>query len=145
METNNTAVPSPNGDNGAHYYKITEEQFHETLIENQGKFARTAEAIKAKYGVHYSRQAVRERAQKYEEELRQFEIDFIELAEEALKQVMQDEDNPMARVKAATFVIANLCLKRAGKTVTGNKPATNSNNTQEGYGIGGKIIVPGGN
>lgn len=43
-------------------YKLSEEQFLEILSKNKNSYATTAKAIRTKYKICFSRQAVRERA-----------------------------------------------------------------------------------
>ena len=49
--------------------KLTDEQFLEILMENEGMYSLTAKAIQKKYGIRFTRQSVRERAQNFAEEL----------------------------------------------------------------------------
>lgn len=46
-------------------HKLTEQQFRQMLAGNNYSYAATAKAIKKKYGINFSRQAVRQRAKSY--------------------------------------------------------------------------------
>lgn len=50
-------------------YKLTEEQFEKAFKLNGRQFGKTAKYIRKKYGIAYSRQAARRRAQKYDGDL----------------------------------------------------------------------------
>lgn len=76
--------------------KISDEAFLSILRENGGLYAVTAKAIEAKFGINYSRQAVRQRALEHPEEIADIEDEAKDIAEEGLKTLMQDQD---ARIK----------------------------------------------
>ncbi len=75
------------GDKKTH--KITDEQFLETLKENDGSCTDTANAIQKKYGISYTRQSAHERAKKFPEVERQ----KIDLREEQNDQALLDYAN----------------------------------------------------
>ena len=56
------AKPGPKGVKHKPNYKLSEEQFLEILSKNKNSYAATAKAIRTKYKICFSRQAVRERA-----------------------------------------------------------------------------------
>ena len=76
--------------------KISDEAFLSILRENGGLYAVTAKAIEAKFGINYSRQAVRQRALEHPEEIADIEDEAKDIAEEGLKTLMKDQD---ARIK----------------------------------------------
>ena len=76
--------------------KISDEAFLSILRENSGLYAVTAKAIEDKFGINYSRQAVRQRALEHPEEVADIEDEAKDIAEQGLKTLMQDQD---ARIK----------------------------------------------
>jgi hypothetical protein len=95
-----------------HNYKLTDEEFLEALHNNNGMYAQTAKAIEEKYGISYSRQAVRNRAQNFPEELKLIREHIVEICEtELLKCVMQNDDKKL-KLKAATFILNNIGYNR---------------------------------
>lgn len=89
--------------------KITDEQFLSVLRENGGLFARTARAIKKQFGVAYSRQAVRDRAEKFPEDMLDIAEENLDIAEEGLLTLMRTS-NENVRLRAI-----ELYLKTKGK------------------------------
>ena len=89
--------------------KITDEQFLSLLRENGGLFARTARAIKKQFGIEYSRQAVRDRAGKFPEELMDIAEENLDIAEEGLLSIMRSS-NEQTKLRAI-----ELYLKTKGK------------------------------
>jgi hypothetical protein len=71
--------------------KISDEQFLSLLRENAGLYARTARAIKKQFGIEYSRQAVRDRAMNFPEELADIEEENLDVAEEGLHSLMRSQ------------------------------------------------------
>lgn len=92
-----------------HLQKLSDEQFLSILRENGGLFAKTAEAIKKQFRVTYSRQAVRERALKFVDELEDIKEQNLDVAEEGLQTLMKSK-NENVRLKAI-----ELFLKTQGK------------------------------
>jgi hypothetical protein len=92
-------------------YKLTDQQFLEALIENNGIFVLVAKEIQAKYGVTYSRQAVRERAQNFSEELKELRETIIDYSEGRLIKIIAD-DSADSRLGAR---LAQYMLNSLGK------------------------------
>lgn len=69
--------------------KITDEQFLSILRESAGLFARTARAISKQFKIKYSRQAVRDRAKSFPEELLDIAEENLDIAEEGLLTLMR--------------------------------------------------------
>lgn len=89
--------------------KLTDKQFLAILRQNGGLYAKTAKAITKAYDVEYTRQAVRERALKFPDELADIEAEVIDLAEDSLQSLMTSENE---RVR---FAAIQLFLKTKGK------------------------------
>jgi hypothetical protein len=79
--------------NNKQSYKITDEQFTETFMENNGSYTGTAKAIERKYGIPYTRQAVFARAKNLPEEVKQAIELSEELSDSALLKFAADENN----------------------------------------------------
>jgi hypothetical protein len=90
--------------------KLTEEMFFAILRENAGLFARTARAIEKQLGVHYSRQAVRDRAEKRPDILEDIREENHDVAEEGLHSLMRSKNE---RVKLSSI---ELYLKTQAKS-----------------------------
>jgi hypothetical protein len=91
-----------------HNYKLTDEEFLTALRDNNGMYAPTARAIEEKYGISYSRQAVRDRAQGFPEELKLIREHIVEICEtELLKCLMQNDDMKL-KLKAAIFMLNSI-------------------------------------
>jgi len=89
--------------------KISDEQFLSVLRENAGLYARTARAIEKQFGVEYSRQAVRYRAEKFPEELTDIAEENLDIAEEGLLSLMR-KGSESVRLRAI-----EIYLKTKGK------------------------------
>ena len=72
--------------------KLSDSEFLKILRENAGIFARTSKAIEKKFGIKYSRQAVRERALKHPDELKDIEEENLDVAESGLHSLMRSKD-----------------------------------------------------
>ncbi len=90
--------------------KLTDKQFLAILRENGGLYARTARAIEEKYGTTFTRQAVRQRAEKHPEELKDIEEEIIDVAEEGLQTLIRKGED---RTKLRAIEIY---LKTKGRT-----------------------------
>jgi len=91
--------------------KISDLEFLTVLRENGGLFARTAKAIQTKFGISYSRQAVRDRAMKFHTELNDIEEENVDTAEEGLFLLIKNPD-PRIQFKAIEFYLKNKAKKR---------------------------------
>ena len=89
--------------------KISDKEFLAILRENGGLYARTAKAIENQFKIRYSRQAVRDRAVKFPEEVADIEEENVDIAEEGLHSLMRSE-NETVRLRAI-----ELYLKTKGK------------------------------
>jgi len=89
--------------------KISDAQFLSILRENAGLFARTAKAIKSKFNIEYSRQAVRDRAERFKSELEDIYEENLDIAEEGLHTLMRSK-NENVKLRAI-----ELYLKTKGK------------------------------
>ncbi len=89
--------------------KISDKEFFAVLRENAGLYARTAKAIEQQFQITYTRQAVRDRAEKHPEVLADIEEENIDVAEAGLHSLMSADDD---RVKLKAI---ELYLKTKGK------------------------------
>ena len=90
--------------------KISDEQFLSALRENAGLFAQTAKAIEAQFGIKYTRQAVRQKAeQSFKDELFDIYEQNLDVAEEGLLSLMRSNTESV-RLRAL-----ELYLKTKGK------------------------------
>ena len=117
-------------------YKLTDEEFEAILIENNGHFSKTAQAIRSKYDIAYSRQAVRERAKNFKDVIFDCRDEMIELAEDSLKELLKDESKPI-RARATLFVLSTLG-NQLGYGKTGVIHA--APNTKQPFQFGDKLI-----
>ena len=89
--------------------KISDEQFLSILRENAGLFSRTARAIASHLKIKYSRQAVRDRAAKFPNEVADIEEENLDIAEEGLHSLVRSK-NENIKLRAI-----ELMLKTKGK------------------------------
>ena len=89
--------------------KISKKEFLAILRKNGGLYSRTARAITAQYKFPYTRQAVRYRAEKYPEILKDIEEENLDVAEEGLLDIIHSL-NEFAKLRAI-----ELYLKTKGK------------------------------
>lgn len=69
--------------------KLSDEEFLSILRENAGIYARTARAINKQFpSLGYTRQAVRQRAERFPEELADIQEQNVDIAEEGLHTLM---------------------------------------------------------
>ncbi len=87
-------------------YKLTDEEFDEIYKENFGLCALTAKAIEKKYDIKYSRQAVRERSEKYTQKEKDDMIDdLFDVSISTIVAHLQGEECPPSRLRAANSMI----------------------------------------
>ena len=86
-----------------HNYKLNDEEFLAILRKNCGLFGPTAIAIQKKYKIPFSRQAVRDRANKYPELLQELQEEGIDQAHLTFLELMKQTKDPNIRFKAARF------------------------------------------
>ncbi len=89
--------------------KLSDEAFLSILRENAGLFANTAKAIEEKYGINYSRQAVRQRALDHKDVLEDIEDEALDIAEAGMLTLSRSQ-NEDTKFKACQFI-----LKTKGK------------------------------
>jgi len=87
--------------------RLTKAQFLEILRDNAGLYARTSRAIEKVYGFPMTRQAVRQRAEKYPEELKDIQEQTIDVAEETVLDVMR-KGKDRERLDAAKFLLKTI-------------------------------------
>lgn len=89
--------------------RLSDKEFLAILRENAGLYARTARAIRKQYDMPYSRQAVRDRAEKHPEVIADIDEENIDVAEEGLHSLMRSSNE---RVKLDSI---KMYLKTKGK------------------------------
>lgn len=92
--------------------KLTDKEFWEELRKQGGIFARTARAIKAKYKIKYTRQAVRDRALKEPDRYDDILEENIDNAEEQLHTIFLTSRNERNRLQAVQFYLRTIGRKR---------------------------------
>lgn len=91
--------------------KVSEKEFWEILRENAGLYSRTARAIEKQFNVSYSRQAVKERAEKDLERLSDIEDQNFDVAEEGLHSLMRSK-NEKIKLDSTRFYLKTKGKKR---------------------------------
>lgn len=79
--------------------KLSDKEFWAILRKNAGLYARTARAIEKEFGISYSRQAVKLRAESRPEMLTDILEESVDIAEEGLHDLMRNT-LPNVRLKA---------------------------------------------
>jgi hypothetical protein len=79
--------------------KLSDKEFWTILRKNAGLFSRTARSIEKEFGISYTRQAVRSRAEKDPDTLRDILEETVDIAEEGLHDLMRST-LPNIRLKA---------------------------------------------
>ena len=90
--------------------KISDKNFFNILRENGGLYARTARAIERQLGITYTRQSVKERAEKHPEILNDIKEEVLDIAEEGLVSLMRSRNEPVKLDSTKFF------LKTKGKS-----------------------------
>lgn len=88
--------------------KLTDKQFWTILRKNAGLYARTARAIEKEWGIDYTRQAVKLRAERQPDRLADILEETVDLAEEGLHDLMR---NPLPNIRLKAI---ELYLKSKG-------------------------------
>jgi len=91
--------------------KLTDQQFLAILRENAGLFAKTAQAIREKFKIDYTRQAVRQRALDHKDELEDIEEEALDVAEEGMLSLSKSLDEDI-KFKACQFILKTKAKKR---------------------------------
>lgn len=86
--------------------KISDKNFFAILRENAGLYARTARAIEKQLGIKYTRQSVKERAEKHPQILKDIEEEVLDIAEEGLNSVMRSRSESI-KLDAIKFFLKN--------------------------------------
>lgn len=107
--------------------RLSNKEFWTILRENAGIYARTARAIQKQFGIEYSRQAVRERAEKKPELLADIIEENLDVAEEGLQALMRTK-NENVKQKAIEFYLKTKGKSR-GYIVQVNSDVTSNGNT----------------
>jgi hypothetical protein len=114
-------------------YKLTDAEFDEIYKENFGLCALTAKAIEKKYGIKYSRQAVRQRSEKYTQKEKDEMIDdLFDVSISTIVEHLQGEECPPSRLRAATHMINTIFKFNSYKNRALQKP-------EQVYKLHGKI------
>lgn len=87
-------------------HKLSDAQFWAILRDNLGLFAMTSKAIEKKFGISYTRQAVRARAMQNPELLAEIEEENIDVAEGSLHQLMRSGSENVRLKAIETFLKA---------------------------------------
>ena len=107
--------------------KVSEKEFWEILRENAGLYSRTARAIEKQFNISYSRQAVKERAEKDLERLSDIEAQNFDVAEEGLHSLMRSK-NEKIKLDSTRFYLKTKGKNRGyieRKEITGAEGMTN--------------------
>jgi hypothetical protein len=91
--------------------KISDEQFLSILRENAGLYSKTAKAIQEKFSISYSRQAVRDRAASFPEDVKDIEEENLDIAEEGLHSLAKS-NNETIKLKACELILKTKGKKR---------------------------------
>jgi hypothetical protein len=86
-----------------HNHKLSDEEFLGILRENGGLYGATAKAIQKKHKIPYSRQAVRERALKHPESLKEMEEENMEMVHMTILELIKQKKDLNICFKAARF------------------------------------------
>tara|TARA_R110002167_G_C12435729_1_gene630316 strand:- start:173 stop:607 length:435 start_codon:yes stop_codon:yes gene_type:complete len=86
--------------------KVTDEEFWSELRKNKALYSRTARALEKKHNITYSRQAVKERAEKDKSQLNDIVEENLDVAEEVHHNLMMSKDEKI-QIKAAQFYLKN--------------------------------------
>ena len=113
--------------------KISDKNFFNILRENGGLYARTARAIERQLGITYTRQSVKERAEKHPEILNDIKEEVLDIAEEGLVSLMRSRNEPV-KLDSTKFI-----LKTKGKS-RGYVETQNIDHTTKGEQITGMIV-----
>jgi hypothetical protein len=96
--------------------KISDTEFLTILRENAGLFSKTAKAIQNQFGIEYTRQAVRDRAQRFTDELEDITEETLDLAEEGLHSIIANSEDRV-RLKAIEFFLKMKGKRRGYSTI----------------------------
>ena len=91
--------------------KVTDKELWAALEANSGLLSRTARALEKKLGITYTRQAVKERAEKDMERLNDIREQQIDIAEDSLIKLIRSEDERV-RFQAVKYYLSTIGKKR---------------------------------
>ena len=86
--------------------KVSDVEFWSALRKNKALYSRTARALELKYNITYSRQAVKERAEKDLDQLNDIVEENLDVAEEVHHNLMMSKDEKI-QIKASQFYLKN--------------------------------------
>lgn len=86
---------------------LSDKEFLAYLRNNAGLYARTARAIERDLGIKFTRQAIQMRASKFPNEIKDIKEQNIDIAEEALHDLMRSK-NPSIKLKAAELYLRTI-------------------------------------
>jgi hypothetical protein len=86
--------------------KVTDAEFWSELRKNKALYSRTARALELKHNITYSRQAVKERAEKDLDQLNDIVEENLDVAEEVHHKLMMSKDEKI-QIKASQFYLKN--------------------------------------
>jgi hypothetical protein len=86
--------------------KVNDAEFWSELRKNKALYSRTARALELKYNITYTRQAVRERAEKDLDQLNDIVEENLDVAEEIHHNLMRSKDEKI-QIKASQFYLKN--------------------------------------
>lgn len=91
--------------------RISQKEFFAILRENAGLYARTARAIQKQFGISYTRQSVKERAERRPDILEDIREENVDVAEEGLHSLMRSKDERI-KLKAVEIYLRTIGKKR---------------------------------
>jgi hypothetical protein len=96
---------------GERVRKLSDSEFWEMVRQNGGIYARTAKAIEETFNITYTRQSVKERAEKKPELLADIEDEFLDKAEGGLSDLLESTDERV-KLEAVKFTLKTKGKKR---------------------------------
>jgi hypothetical protein len=89
-------------------YKVSDEEFLNALKQNFCLYSETARYINEKYGIAFSKQAVQQRAKKFEQEIRQYKDEIRDLAHRTIFEAIKQDKDMKLRYRAAIFMLGKI-------------------------------------
>lgn len=86
-------------------YKLTDEEFWAILKENFCLYSDTAHSITQKFGFPYSRQAVEQRAKRFEKEIERYKAEMRDLAHRTVFDAIKQDKNMNLRYRASLYML----------------------------------------
>ena len=116
--------------------KLTDEQFLSILRENAGLYSQTAKAIERQFKIKYSRQAARERAEKFPKEVAEIEEHNLDCAEHGLHTLIKTSTGTV-KLKALELLLKTKGKKRG---YVERREIEMGNMEGQEFRIGGQVI-----